>query len=208
MHSSSADTICAIATPHAVGAIAVIRVSGPLAKKSLGTLFAKNITTVSSHTIHYGNIRFGDELIDEVLVSVFDEGKSYTGEESIEISCHGSPFIQQQILRALIHAGCRLAEPGEFTQRAFLHGKLDLSQAEAVSDLIASQTKAMHQMALGQLKGRFSHELKQLREQLIHFASLIELELDFAEEDVEFADRTALFALMDEVLTKIRRLIT
>ena len=208
MHSSSADTICAIATPHAVGAISVIRVSGPLAKKSLVTLFAKNITTVSSHTIHYGNIRFGDELIDEVLVSVFDEGKSYTGEESIEISCHGSPFIQQQILRALIHAGCRLAEPGEFTQRAFLHGKLDLSQAEAVSDLIASQTKAMHQMALGQLKGRFSHELKQLREQLIHFASLIELELDFAEEDVEFADRTALFALMDEVLTKIRRLIT
>ncbi len=205
--SFSTDTICALATANGVGAIAVIRVSGQDAIKQVNLCFSKNVSTVPSHSVHFGNFLYENEIIDEVLVSVFAHGKSFTGEESVEISCHGSPFIQQQILRALVSAGCRIAEPGEFTKRAFLNGKLDLSQAEAVSDLITSQTKAMHQMALSQLKGKFSNELQQLREQLIHFASLIELELDFAEEDVEFADRTALTSLIKEVLAKIRRLI-
>jgi len=205
--SFSTDTICALATANGVGAIAVIRVSGQDAIKQVNLCYSKDISTVSSHSVHFGNFLYENEIIDEVLVSVFAHGKSFTGEESVEISCHGSPFIQQQILRALVSAGCRIAEPGEFTKRAFLNGKMDLSQAEAVSDLITSQTKAMHQMALSQLKGKFSNELKQLREQLIHFASLIELELDFAEEDVEFADRSALTVLVNEVLAKIRRLI-
>ncbi|KXJ04441.1 tRNA modification GTPase MnmE, partial [Exaiptasia diaphana] len=144
--------------------------------------------------------------IDEVLVTIFAAGKSFTGEESTEISCHGSPYIQQQIIAALIEAGCRLAEPGEYTQRAFLNGKMDLSQAEAVADLIASQSRNAHDIALKQLRGGFSSELKDLREKLIHFASLVELELDFAEEDVEFADRTELKQLVSDVLTYIRRL--
>ncbi|MFM7472816.1 MAG: tRNA uridine-5-carboxymethylaminomethyl(34) synthesis GTPase MnmE, partial [Crocinitomicaceae bacterium] len=205
--SFSTDTICALATANGVGAIAVIRVSGQDAIKQVNLCFSKNVSTVPSHSVHFGNFLHKNEIIDEVLVSVFAHGKSFTGEESVEISCHGSPFIQQQILRALVSAGCRIANPGEFTKRAFLNGKMDLSQAEAVSDLITSQTKAMHQMALSQLKGKFSNELQQLREQLIHFASLIELELDFAEEDVEFADRSALTVLVNEVLAKIRRLI-
>lgn len=201
------ETICALATPNAIGAIAIIRVSGQNAKEIVSEYFSKNLRDKASHTTHFG--LFKNELgetIDEVLVTVFDIGKSFTGEESVEISCHGSPYIQQQIIQTLTRKNCRLAEPGEFTKRAFMNGKLDLSQAEAVADLIASQSKQAHQIALRQLRGNFSHELKDLREKLIHFASLIELELDFAEEDVEFADRTQLKELVAEVLRIVNRL--
>ncbi len=205
---NTGDTICAVATPNGTGAISVVRVSGPEALAAVDTLFAKDLKNAASHTIHFGNlVNTAGELIDEVLVSVFQHGKSFTGEESVEISCHASPYIVQQILLALSQKGCRQAEPGEFTLRAFMNGKLDLSQAEAVADLIAAQTKNAHDIALNQLKGHFSTKLKELREKLIHFASLVELELDFAEEDVEFADRTELKALVTEVLDKIRTMI-
>lgn len=201
------DTICALATPNAIGAIAIIRVSGTDAKQKTELFFSKKLSEKASHTVHFGLFKSQKgETIDEVLISVFDSGKSFTGEESVEISCHASPYIQQQILENLVSADCRLAEPGEFTKRAFMNGKLDLSQAEAVADLIASQSKQAHQIALRQLRGNFSHELHDLREKLIHFASLIELELDFAEEDVEFADRTQLKALVAEVLQIVKRL--
>ena len=201
------ETICALATPNAIGAIAIIRVSGQNAKEIVSEYFSKNLRDKASHTTHFGLFKSElGETIDEVLVTVFDIGKSFTGEESVEISCHGSPYIQQQIIQTLTRKNCRLAEPGEFTKRAFMNGKLDLSQAEAVADLIASQSKQAHQIALRQLRGNFSHELKDLREKLIHFASLIELELDFAEEDVEFADRTQLKELVAEVLRIVNRL--
>lgn len=201
------ETICALATPNAIGAIAIVRVSGQNAKNIVSEYFSKNLVDKASHTTHFGLFKnkFG-ETIDEVLATVFDTGKSFTGDESVEISCHGSPYIQQQIIQTLTQKNCRLAEPGEFTKRAFMNGKLDLSQAEAVADLIASQSKQAHQIALRQLRGNFSHELKDLREKLIHFASLIELELDFAEEDVEFADRTQLKDLVAEVLRIVNRL--
>ena len=187
------DLICALATGNGIGAISIIRVSGPGAKSFLGTSFSKNLEHHASHSLHFGLLKnLEGALIDEVLISVFDENKSFTGEESIEISCHGSPFIQQQILALLCSLSCRMAGPGEYTQRAFLNGKMDLSQAEAVADLIASQSKQAHQIALQQLRGNFSNELHSLREELIHFASLVELELDFSEEDVEFADRSQL----------------
>ena len=202
------DTICALSTPNGIGAIALIRVSGPEAFAIMGSLFSKDLTHVPSHSVHFGSLKHQDgAIIDEVLVSVFHNGKSFTGEESIEITCHASPYIQQQILSSLIEAGCRLAEPGEYTMRAFMNGKLDLSQAEAVADLIASQSKNAHYIALNQLRGGFSNKLKELREQLIHFASLVELELDFAEEDVEFADRSELKKLVSEVLNHIQKLI-
>jgi tRNA modification GTPase len=202
------DTICAIATPNGIGAISVIRVSGKDTLAKVSTVFSKNLTDKESHTVHFGNFKSLDqELIDEVLVTIFHHGRSFTGEESAEIACHASPYVQQQILQALLSIGCRLAEPGEFTMRAFMNGKLDLSQAEAVADLIASQSKNAHTIALNQLRGDFSSKLKDLREQLIHFASLVELELDFAEEDVEFADRTELKALVSDVLIHIRKLI-
>jgi len=201
------NTICAIATGNGVGAISIIRVSGIDALANVSLCFSKDLTSKESHTIHFGTFRSpSGDLIDEVLVSIFHEGKSFTGEESAEISCHGSPYIQQQILDTLLHSGCRLATPGEFTMRAFMNGKMDLSQAEAVADLIAAQTKNAHDIALNQMRGSFSSELKALREKLIHFASLIELELDFAEEDVEFADRTQLKILVDEVLHYLHRL--
>lgn len=201
------DTICALATPNALGAIAIIRVSGTNAKQLTENYFSKKLSDKASHTVHFGRFNGHDgEQIDEVLVTVFAIGKSFTGEESVEISCHASPYIQQQILQALCSAGCRLAEPGEFTMRAFMNGNLDLSQAEAVADLIASQSKQAHLVALRQLRGNFSHELSDLRDKLIHFAALIELELDFAEEDVEFADRTQLKALVAEVLQIVKRL--
>jgi tRNA modification GTPase len=169
--------------------------------------FSKNLSEAVSHSIHFGLLSDSDgRALDEVLVSVFDQNLSFTGEESIEISCHGSPYIQQEILHLLCTLGARMAEPGEFTQRAFLNGKMDLSQAEAVADLIASESKQAHQIALQQLRGHFSNELRTLREELIHFASLIELELDFAEEDVEFADRGQLLALVDKVLKILERL--
>lgn len=201
------ECICALATANGVGAIGVIRVSGSECWKLVSRIFSKDLTEKQSHTTHFGTISSDDgTLIDEVLVTIFAHGKSFTGEESAEISCHGSPYIQQQIIAALRKVGCRLALPGEYTQRAFLNGKLDLSQAEAVADLIASQSRNAHDIALKQLRGGFSSELKDLREQLIHFASLVELELDFAEEDVEFADRTELKTLVTNVLAYIARL--
>lgn len=203
----SKDTICALATPNGLGAIGVIRVSGNKAKAIVSSIFSKDLATLASHSSHFGLIKEKNgELVDEVLVTVFDHGKSFTGEESAEIACHGSPYILQKVLGLLLANGCRSAEPGEFTMRAFINGKMDLSQAEAVADLIASQSKNAHDIALKQLRGGFSNELKDLREKLIHFASLVELELDFAEEDVEFADRSELKQLVDEVLSYLRKL--
>jgi tRNA modification GTPase len=204
---NSGDTICALATANGVGAIALIRVSGKEALKIVSSRFSKDLQSKESHTVHFGNLTSASgEIIDEVLITVFAEGKSFTGEESAEIACHASPYIQQQIIQTLTASGCLLAEPGEFTMRAFMNGKMDLSQAEAVADLIASQSKSAHDIALKQLKGGFSSELKELREKLIHFASLVELELDFAEEDVEFADRKELKQLVVDVLAYIQRL--
>lgn len=200
------DTICALATANGVGAISVIRLSGAKSFEVTEALFSKSLKDKKSHTVHFGTVSSNEGLIDEVLVTIFEQGKSYTGEESVEISCHGSTFIQEKIIAALISNGARMANPGEFTQRAFLNGNLDLSQAEAVADLIASQSRSAHDIALKQLRGKFSNELKDLREQLIHFASLVELELDFAEEDVEFADRSELKILVSNVLAYVRRM--
>ena len=205
--SKNNDTICALSTANGIGAIAVIRVSGVQALAIVSAIFSKNLSEVVSHTAHFGRIRNGEEIIDEVLLTVLHGGKSFTGEPTVEIACHGSTYIQQQILQLLIAQGCRTAQPGEFTMRAFMNGKMDLSQAEAVADLISSQSKRAHQVAMNQLRGSFSNELRDLREKLIHFASLVELELDFAEEDVEFADRTELKALVKEVLMYIQKLI-
>jgi tRNA modification GTPase len=200
-------SICALATANGVGAIAVIRASGKNAIKLINPLFSKDLTSHKSHTAHFGVLKDSNgKAIDEVLISIFKEGKSFTGEESVEISCHGSTFIQQEILNVLTSNGFRLAEPGEFTKRAFMNGKLDLSQAEAVADLIASHSKQAHEIALKQLRGTFSNQLKELREKLIHFAAMIELELDFGEEDVEFADRTELKILVVDVLKMVNRL--
>ena len=207
MNDLSTDPICALATANGMGAIAVIRVSGSGSKALVSKAFSKDLTPLASHTVHLGWMLIAHgERLDEVLVTLFDHGKSFTGEESVELACHGSPYIQQLLLQRLVEVGCRLAEPGEFTKRAFLNGRLDLSQAEAVADLIAAQSKQAHQVALQQLRGRFSSELQQLREQLINFAALIELELDFAEEDVEFADRSSLKKLVTSVLQMVRRL--
>ncbi len=207
MNDLSHDPICALATANGTGAIAVIRVSGTGAKALVSKTFSKDLHALLSHTVHLGWMRSASgERLDEVLATLFDNGKSFTGEESVELACHGSPYIQQLLLQRLVEVGCRMAEPGEFTKRAFLNGRLDLSQAEAVADLIAAQSKQAHQVALQQLRGRFSSELQQLREQLINFAALIELELDFAEEDVEFADRSALKQLVASVLQMVRRL--
>jgi tRNA modification GTPase len=204
-------TICAAATPPGTGALAVIRISGSEAFAITDKIFkspAKNkkISSQAANTIHFGRIFNGNELIDEVLVSVFKAPKSYTGEDLAEISCHGSMFVRQKILNLLIKYGAEPAAPGEFTQRAFLNGKMDLSQAEAVADLIASETAAAHKIALQQLRGGFSKDLKDLREQLLHFISLVELELDFSEEDVEFADRKELNKLIDSIYSKIEKL--
>ena len=207
MKFAAQDPICALATANGIGAIALIRTSGPQSKSLVTKLFSKDLSIQKTHTVHLGWLSNLEGVrIDEVLVTLFDDGKSFTGEESVEIACHGSIYIQQQILQALGSVGFRMAEPGEFTQRAFLNGRMDLSQAEAVADLIASQSKNAHEIALKQLRGTFSSELQELREKLIHFASLIELELDFAEEDVEFADRTSLNKMVAEVLLMVRRL--
>jgi tRNA modification GTPase len=205
------STICALATP-GHGAIAVIRVSGPNAIGITQGIFKaatpdKQLADQAPNTIHFGTIHKGKELIDEVLVSIFKAPHSYTGEDSIEISCHGSPYIQQQILELLLNQGAEPARPGEFTQRAFLNGKMDLSQAEAVADLIAAESEGAHRVALQQLRGGFSERLKSLREQLLYFISLIELELDFSEEDVEFADRGKLIALVNQIASLIDELI-
>ncbi len=205
------STICALATP-GTGAIAVIRVSGPDAigiteKIFLPAAKGKILGDQPPNTIHHGTIRDGNEVVDDVLVSLFRAPHSYTGENSIEISCHGSPYIEQKILELLVSHGAVPAKPGEFTRRAFLNGKMDLSQAEAVADLIAAETKGAHKVALQQLRGGFSDRLKSLREQLLHFISLIELELDFSEEDVEFADRKQLVGLVNEIKQLISGLI-
>jgi tRNA modification GTPase len=197
MYSSWDDTIVALATAHGVSAIGVIRLSGTKAIEITNQLFpAKELTTVIGNTLHIGLLTDGDKVLDEVVVSVFKGPRSYTGEDVTEISCHGSPFIQEQIVNACVAHGARLAKPGEFTQRAFLKGKLDLTQAEAVADLIASNTEASQQNALKNIRGGFSEILKVLRDQLISFSALIELELDFSQEDVEFADRRQLYQLV------------
>lgn len=202
------DTIVAVATAPGLGAIAVIRLSGKEAFPICNTLFpGKDLLQQASHTLHFGSLTHRGKVIDEVVVSLYKGPRSYTGEDVIEISCHGSPYIQQQIIEATIAEGARLAKPGEFTQRAFLNGKLDLTQAESVADLIASNSAASHQTAMQQMRGGFSKELHTLREQLITFSALIELELDFSQEDVEFADRTRLYELVTNATTTIRHLI-
>ncbi len=202
------DTIVALATPQGVGAIGVIRLSGSRAITLVNSVFkGKDLSKQAANTIHFGRLMQGEQILDEVLVSLFHAPKSYTKEEVVEISCHGSPFIQESILQLMVEQGARLARPGEFTQRAFLNGAFDLAQAEAVADLIASDSKAAQQAAMHQLRGGFSKELAQLREQLIHFASLIELELDFSEEDVEFADRDDLKALVIQLMERLQPLL-
>jgi len=194
------DTIVALATAPGIAAIGVIRLSGTTVFSIVSKLFpSKNISDQPSHTIHVGMLRDEDEIIDEVVLSLFKGPKSYTGEDTIEISGHGSPFVQEQIINTCIKYGARIAKPGEFTQRAFLNGKLDLTQAESVADLIAANTKASQKTALHNIRGGFSNELQQMREQLIQFASLIELELDFATEDVEFADRGKFYSLIRQI---------
>jgi tRNA modification GTPase len=205
------DTICAIATPPGQGAIAIIRVSGPEALSICESVFSPKkkdlkITRADTHTLHFGTIGKEDDILDEVLVSVFRQPHSYTGENAVEISCHGSTYIQQKILEMLISKGSRHARPGEFTLRAYQNGKFDLSQAEAVADLIAAASKASHDMALQQMRGGFSKKISELRGKLLDFVSLIELELDFSQEDVEFADRSALIKLLKELQTELSEL--
>jgi tRNA modification GTPase len=231
------DTICATSTAQGVGALGIIRVSGDDSISIVNQIFkGKDLTKVDSHTVHYGYIvnrssKFENsvtlpdndgelieniqhpasstplDIIDEVMVAVFKAPKTFTAEDLVEISCHGSPFIQQEILQVLIQHGARLAEPGEFSQRAFLNGRIDLSQAEAIADLISAQNKASHKVALNQMRGGISSELKDLREELINFTALIELELDFSEEDVEFANRSELDALIQNLKFKIQHLV-
>jgi len=194
------DTIVALATPPGIGALGIVRLSGSNAITIVNQLFpSKNLQQQSSHTLHIGFLKNNEQLIDEVVVSLYKAPSSYTGENIVEISCHGSPFILQQVIDACIEKGARLAKPGEFTQRAFLAGKLDLTQAEAVADLIASNTTAAHKAALYNIRGGFSQILKNLREQLIQFSALIELELDFSQEDVAFADRAGLRNLVLDI---------
>ena len=197
------ETICALATAPG-GALGIIRISGPQTFEILSHVFSKDLTHTEPNTIHYGHIKADEEIIDEVMVSVFRAPHSYTGEDSAEISCHGSRFIFNKVLELLIAHGCRMANPGEYTQRAFLNGKMDLSQAEAVADLIASGNKATHQIAISQLRGNFSSELSRLREQLLKLTSLLELELDFSDhEDLEFADRSELLELANKINNRI-----
>ena len=207
----SEGTIVALSTAVGSGAIGVIRVSGPLAIETTARLFSSRTDKVleqqKSHTIHLGDIKDGNQVIDEVLVSLFKNPHSYTGEDVVEISCHGSRYIQEKILQLFIQEGIRPAQAGEFTLRAFMNGKMDLSQAEAVADVIASENEASHQVAMQQMRGGVSQEIKQLRQELLDFASLIELELDFAEEDVDFADRAAFEALLEKISRLLKKLI-
>ena len=205
------DTVIALATASGAGAIAVLRVSGTEALSISNILFKsihnKQLIDQPTHTVHLGHIIDGERVLDEVLVSIFKNPQSYTGEDVVEISCHGSSYIQQEILQLFIRKGCRAANAGEFTLRAFLNGKMDLSQAEAVADLIASDSAAAHQIALQQMRGGFSSEIKNLRQELLNFASLIELELDFSEEDVEFADRQQFEDLLQRIVKVLKYLI-
>lgn len=201
------ETICALATAPG-GALGIIRVSGPQSLEILSRIFTKNLSEAQPNTIHYGHIKDEVEIIDEVMVSIFRAPHSYTGEDSAEISCHGSRYILNKVLELLVQQGCRMAEPGEYTMRAYLNGKLDLSQAEAVADLIASSNQATHHLAMSQLRGHFSSELAQLRAQLLKLTSLLELELDFSDhEDLEFADRTELDELAKNINKHISKLI-
>lgn len=205
------DTIIALATASGAGAIAILRISGPQTFAIIDEIFTPKrggkVSSQASHTVHLGDITNEKLVLDEVLVTLFKNPHSYTGEDVVEISCHGSTYIQQEIIALALQKGCRMASPGEFTLRAFLNGKMDLSQAEAVADLIASDSKASHQLALQQMRGGFSSEIQKLREELLNFASLIELELDFAEEDVEFADRTQFKGLVQRIIVVLKRLI-
>ena len=202
------DTIVAIATPPGIGAIGMIRLTGNMAIAIADKLFpSKDLLIQPSHTLHVGFLKDGVKVIDEVVIGIYKNPTSYTGEDVVEISCHGSAFVQQQAIQSIIGKGARLAKPGEFTQRAFLNGKLDLTQAEAVADLIASNTDASKNAALNNIRGGFSEILKNLREQLIQFSSLIELELDFSEEDVEFADRKKFVELIDQIAAATNKLL-
>ncbi len=206
------DTICALATPAGTGAIAMIRLSGSGSFSILDRVFRSQkkgftMAKAKSHTIHFGTLVNKDELIDEVLVFVYRQPHSYTGDDAAEISCHGSPYIQQKVIELLISHGARMANAGEFTLRAFLNGKFDLSQAEAVADLIASNSRYSHDLALDQMRGGFSDKIKQLRSELVDFASLIELELDFAEEDLEFADRSKIMDILSKLKKEISALL-
>jgi len=205
------DIIVALATPSGAGAIAVIRISGEGALQLVSGVFksvsGKDLAGQKSHTIHLGHVVAEGKVLDQVLASIFRAPHSYTGEEVVEISCHGSPYIQQQLIQLFLRNGARMAQPGEFTLRAFLNGKMDLSQAEAVADLIASENEASHQLAIRQMRGGFSNELSVLRTELLNFASLMELELDFAEEDVEFADRFQFQALIERIESTLKALI-
>ena len=207
----SQETIVALASPSGAGAIAVIRLSGmealTIAEQVFQSVSGKSLSKQKTHTIHLGHIVEDGKVFDQVLLSIFKNPHSYTGEDVVEISCHGSTYIQQQIIQLLLRKGCRMAQAGEFTLRAFLNGKLDLSQAEAVADLISSDNEASHQIAMQQMRGGFSNEIAKLREELLNFASLIELELDFAEEDVEFADRTQFSELLTRIEFVLKRLI-
>ena len=205
------DTIIALATAPGSGAIAVIRLSGPeaisLASDALSLVSGKVFKDQPSHTVHLADLKQGERMIDQVLATIFIGPKSYTGDDVVELSCHGSPFIQQQIIKYFVDAGARMAQPGEFTLRSFLNGKMDLSQAEAVADLIASDSAAAHELALNQMRGGFSHAIESLRQELLHFASMIELELDFAEEDVAFADRGEFIKLVQKITQELKLLI-
>lgn len=205
------DTIVALATPSGPGAIAIIRLSGKDAIKIASLVFnsvlGKKLADQKTHTVHLGNILDGERIIDEVLATLFKNPQSYTGENVVEFSCHGSSYIQQEIIQLLLRKGCRMATAGEFTLQAFLNGKMDLSQAEAVADLIASDSKASHQLAIQQMRGGFTTEIEELRVQLLDFASLIELELDFSEEDVEFASRNDFQKLIKKTTSLLKNLI-
>ncbi|MCL4139570.1 UNVERIFIED_CONTAM: hypothetical protein GTU68_023776 [Idotea baltica] len=209
MNVNQGSTIVALATPPGTGALGLIRLSGPRAIEIADKIFTgAQLSTAKSHSIHFGNIvNESQEILDEVLVFIFRGPNSYTGEHVIELSCHGSSFILQSIIELCLRCGAELAQPGEFTMRAFLNAKMDLSQAEAVSDLIASQSKAAHKMALLQMRGGYSSKIQELRHQLIHFAAMMELELDFGEEDVEFADRSELMVLVDKTQEATSELI-
>jgi len=202
-----ADNICAISSPSGTGGISVLRISGNKSIELVNNIFSKNISKAKGYSLHFGTIKENNEVIDDVILSLFRGPNSFTGEDTVEISCHGSQFIQNKILQLLIKNGCRMALAGEFSQRAFYNGKMDLSQTEAIADLIHAQSESSHKMAMNQMKGGFTKELNQLRASLIEFASLVELELDFSEEDVEFADRTQLKSLIDKLSIHLSDLI-
>lgn len=206
MTNNTEDIICAVSSPPGVGAIALVRLSGADAVKLVNQVFTKDILNAKGYSVHFGNIMKNNQPLDEVVVTIFRNPHSFTGEESVEIACHGSSFIQQELLALLLDNGARMAEPGEFSKRAFYNGKMDLTQTEAIADLIHSESEGAHRLAMQQMKGGISKELGTLRDELIKFAALVELELDFAEEDVEFADRDELITLVKSVLVKVNNL--